>query len=254
MIRAIITDDEQPARQIVREFLADFTDIEIIAECQNGRTCVEAVNSLAPEVLFLDVQMPVLNGFEALARFEHLPLVIFSTAYDHYALRAFEVNAVDYLLKPYDKQRFAVAVNRALERCSERNVAEPQNDSYLGQLTQLLAAVRPADDYLETLMVRHGSKILAVKADDIEWIEAADDYAALHIGGAEYLAGSGISILEQRLNPRVFKRVHRSTMLNIKHLRHVEPDASGGMTATMASGATVKISRSYAAEVKKMLV
>jgi two-component system LytT family response regulator len=254
-LQTIIADDEAPARQLVREFIAEFEHVQVIAECQNGCECVERVNALKPDVLFLDIQMPVLTGFEALARLEHIPLVIFSTAYDHYALKAFEVSAVDYLLKPYTKERFRAAVERALERLATRSsVPPPLQDEYVKQITQLLATTRPQEEYLQTCMVRHGQKIVAVRMEEIERIEAADDYAALHVGAVEYLATTGLSALEQRLNPRVFKRVHRSTIINIQYVRHVEPDVSGGMTATMQSGAKVKISRSYVGEFKKMLI
>jgi two-component system LytT family response regulator len=264
MLHAIITDDEAPARQLIREFLNGFEQITIIAECHNGRECVERVNALKPDLLFLDIQMPVLTGFEALAQLEHVPLVIFSTAYDHYALTAFEVSAVDYLLKPYTKERFQTAVERALKRLAERNTtpsAAPTDyhayDAYIAQLTQLLATTHSQHTqgkHLQTFMVRHGQKIVAVRVEEIERIEAADDYAALHVGGVKYLAVTGLATLEQRLNPQIFKRVHRSAILNIQFVRHIEPDASGGMTATMQSGAKVKISRSYVAEFKKLLI
>jgi two-component system LytT family response regulator len=253
MLRALIVDDEEPARRMIREYLEDFPQIETIGEAENGARAVEAIVELDPDLLLLDIQMPGLNGFEVLAEVGavrgELPAVIFSTAYDDFALRAFEVNAVDYLLKPYDRQRFHTAVARVVQKGLGGR-------SELERIARLLALAvpRPPDAHPEFLMVRSGSKVMPVRAIDIEWIEAADNYALLHGGGESYIASAGIGELERRLNPSTFMRVHRSAIINVTLVRHLEPDGSGGMVATMRSGSTVKVSRTHAAHLRKMFV
>lgn len=253
MLRVIVIDDESPARQMIREYLQDFPDIEIIAEAANGPQAVATIRDLAPDLIFLDIQMPGLNGFEVLAQVRddgiQLPAVIFSTAYDEFAIEAFEVNAVDYLLKPYDRTRFHRAVDRAIERRSANNDLE--------RLARLIARTVPApqtEGYAEYFMLRSGGKVVPVRTDEIEWIEAADDYAIIHASDAQYVASSGIGGIEKRLNPQTFMRVHRSAIINVTLVRHVEPDGSGGMIATMRSGAAVKVSRGYASELRKLFV
>jgi two-component system LytT family response regulator len=245
--RAILIDDEPLARQVMREFLQAFPQIEIILECENGRQAVAAINRHKPDLIFLDVQMPVLNGFEVLEHAEHLPAVVFSTAYDEFAIRAFEVNAVDYLLKPYDRQRFALAVQRALERRAGAGAE-------LEMLLRLLQHAQKSESFADRLLVRSGDRIIPVRAAEIEWIEAADDYAILHAGQARHLCNGGLGELENRLNPQQFMRVHRSAIINLACIKHLEKDGEGGMLATMRNGDQVKISRRYAAGVRRMTV
>jgi two-component system LytT family response regulator len=246
-IKAIIIDDEPLARQVIREFLRDFPQIEIIAECENGKQAVTAINKHKPDLIFLDVQMPVLSGFEVLEHVDHIPAIIFSTAYDEFAIRAFEVNAVDYLLKPYDRQRFATAVQRAMER---RVGASAEME----RLLRLLQHAQQPVAFSDRLLVRSGGRIIPVPVASIEWIEAADDYTILHAGNLEHLCNLGIGELEKRLNPQQFMRVHRSAIINVTRIRHLEKDGEGGMIATLASGEEVKVSRRYAAELRELVV
>lgn len=246
-LRTIIIDDEPLARQVIREFLQAFPQIEIIAECENGRQAVAALNKHQPDLILLDVQMPGLDGFQVLEKIEHLPAIIFSTAYDEYAIRAFEVNAVDYLLKPFDRARFATAVQRAIER-------RANGSGEIERLLRLLQAAQPAGNFSERLLVRSGEKIIPVRAADIEWIEAADDYVLLHAGTAKHLCNLGLGEIEKRLNPQQFLRVHRSAIINITRIRHLEKDGEGGMIATLASGEEVKVSRRYAAALRELVV
>jgi two-component system LytT family response regulator len=246
-LRTIIIDDEPLARQVIREFLQGYAQIDIIAECENGRQAVAAINHHQPDLIFLDVQMPGLNGLQVLEQIEHMPAIIFSTAYDEYAIRAFEVNAVDYLLKPFDRQRFATAVQRAVERRAGAGTE-------MERLLRLLQHSHPAGSFSDRLLVRSGDRIIPVRVADIEWIEAADDYAMLHAGNAKHLCNLGLGEIEKRLNSQQFMRVHRSAIINISRIRHLEKDGEGGMIATMASGEEVKVSRRYAAALRGLVV
>ncbi|MGH7490873.1 MAG: LytR/AlgR family response regulator transcription factor [bacterium] len=246
-IKAILIDDEPLARQVMREFLQAFPQIEIIIECENGRQAVAAINRHKPDLIFLDVQMPVLSGFEVLEHVEHIPAVIFCTAYDEFAIRAFEVNAVDYLLKPYDRQRFALAVQRALERRAGANAE-------LERLLRLLQHAQKPEAFADRLLIRGGDRIVPMHVAEIEWIEAADDYTILHAGHARHLCSGGLGELENRLNPQQFMRVHRSAIINLTRIKHLEKDGEGGMLATMTNGEQVKISRRYAASVRRITV
>lgn len=246
-VRAVIVDDEPLARQVVREFAADHPALDIIGECENGKQAVAMCNRLQPDLLFLDVQMPGLSGFEVLALLERMPVVIFSTAYDQFAIRAFEVHAVDYLLKPYDRERFATAVGRALERLQK-------NSFDIDHLAALINVSTSRHSFPDRFLVKSGSRLIPVKTTDIEWIEAADDYAELHAGGSSHLCGLGLGQLEKRLDPQKFARVHRSAIVNLSRIRNLEKDGEGGMIATMISGKEIKVSRSYAAELRKLIV
>jgi len=243
----ILIDDEPLARQVIREFLEAFPQIEIIAECENGRQAVTAINQHQPDLIFLDVQMPGLNGFQVLEKIEPIPAIIFSTAYDEYAIRAFEVNAVDYLLKPFDRERFAAAVQRALERRAGAG-------NEMERLLRLLQSAQPAGSFSDRLLVRSGEKIIPVRLADIEWLEAADDYTMLHAGSAKRLCSLGLSEIEKRLNTQQFMRVHRSAIINVSRVRHLEKDGEGGMIATMTNGGEVKVSRKYAAALRELVV
>ncbi|MDZ7292155.1 MAG: LytTR family DNA-binding domain-containing protein [candidate division KSB1 bacterium] len=245
--RTIVIDDEPLARQVIREFLQDFPQIEIVAECENGRQAVAAINQHKPDLIFLDVQMPGLNGLQVLEQIEHMPAIIFSTAYDEYAIRAFEVNAVDYLLKPFDRQRFATAVQRAIERRTGLGAD-------MERLLRLLQHAQLSGTFPDRLLVRSGERIIPVRVAEIEWIEAADDYTMLHVGSAKHLCNLGLSEIEKRLNPQQFMRVHRSAIINVSRIRHLEKDGEGGMIATMMSGEEVKVSRRHAAAVRGLVV
>jgi len=245
-VHALIIDDEPLARQVVREFAAAHPALEIIGECENGRKAVTAINRLKPDLIFLDVQMPGLSGFEVLEQLDHVPAVVFTTAYDQFAIRAFDVHAVDYLLKPYDRERFILAVERALQRL-QKEVVE------VDRLASLLNSVK-GEPFPERLLVKAGNRLLPVKVSDIEWIEAADDYSELHVTGAVHLCSLGLGELEKRLDAKKFARVHRSAIVNLSRIRNLEKDGEGGMIATLSNGAQIKISRSYAAALRKLIV
>lgn len=244
-MRALIVDDEPPARTLLQEYLEDVSRIEVIGECGNGREAIEAVNEKAPDLVFLDVQMPGLDGFDVLERIEDLPDIIFSTAYDEYALQAFDAGAVDYLLKPYTRARFQTAVERALERYDQNH------DDYTDRLAALLQKARTTkDEPVERLYVRHGDKIVPVDTDDIRWIEAAGDYSKLHTDEKTHLSSMGIGDLDECLDDKRFVRVHRSHIIAFPAIDHLRSDGSGGYNALLDDGTRVRVSRSYASEIR----
>lgn len=241
MTRALIADDEAPARKMVREALAaSGAAVEVVGECPNGPVTVEAVASTAVDLLFLDVQMPGLTGFEVLAELERrgvaLPSVVFSTAFDQFAVRAFEVAAVDYLLKPFTQARFEDALGRAL---APDRVVEVVHQT--------------AVSYPARLLVEDGGVFVPVATADVLWAEAAGDYTKLHTSGRTYLASQGIGALAERLDPDRFARVHRSTIVALDALRALERDNSGGFVARLADGAIVRVSRTYADTIRQMM-
>jgi len=248
-VRTLIVDDEPPARELIREYLEDLARIEIIGECGTGREAIEAINEQAPDLVFLDVQMPGLDGFDVLERIETLPDIVFSTAYDEYAIEAFDAGAVDYLLKPYSRARFRKAVERALDR------HDRHGDDYTDRLGALLQVARSSeDDPLERLYVRHGDRIVPVDPDDIRWIEAAGDYARLHTDNKTYLSSTGIGALADRLDPKRFARVHRSHIIAFPAVDHLRSDGSGGYQAILDDGTKVRVSRSYAPDIRERIL
>lgn len=248
----LLIDDEAPARTIIRQYLADFPQISIVGECSDGLSAVEAIRQHHPDLVFLDIQMPGLTGFEVLAQLERIPRVIFSTAYDQYALSAFEAGAVDYLLKPYDRARFRQAVERVLA-----HVAAP--DAALQRLLQRLEETKMplsapvAPTYPARLFVPQGTRLVAVPVQDIRWVEAAGDYATLHTKAGQHLSNLGISQLAQRLDPEKFVRIHRSVLVALDAVRELERDGSGGFYATLEGGRTVRVSRGHADALRPLL-
>jgi len=251
-MQALIVDDEPPARNLLREYVEDeYPDIEIIAMCGTGSAAVAAINEHVPDLVFLDVQMPGLDGFDVLERIDVLPHLIFSTAYDAYALQAFDAGAVDYLLKPYTRARFRKAVDRVRDRFAER--AAP-GDDYAGQLATLLRAARDRDgDPPERLYVQRGAKIIPVPTDDILHIEAAGDYAKLHTANNTYLSNQGIGALEEQLAGDRFMRVHRSSIIALPAVDHLVSDGSGGYVAVLTGPRRVRVSRTYAPHVRGLI-
>jgi two-component system LytT family response regulator len=223
-LRAVIVDDEELARAYLRELIAAYADIEIVAECANGFEAVKAVNELAPDLLFLDVQMPKLDGFEVLELIDRDPALIFVTAYDQYAMRAFDAQAMDYLLKPFSAERFA----RALERARGRTGKRPA----------------PAPRQVDRIVVRDGAKIHVIPLDKLDYVEAQDDYVALHAEGKSYLKQQPIGELEMALDAARFVRIHRSAIVNLERVARIEPYAKDSRVAVLADGTRLPVSRS----------
>ena len=212
-IKAVIVDDEELARGLVREYLSAHPDVEIVAECANGFEAVKAVTELHPDLLFLDIQMPKLNGFEVLDLIEEAPAVIFVTAFDQYALKAFEVHAVDYLLKPYSKERFDEALAHALQRMEMRQPLKAK---------EVVAAATPQDQLLERVLIKEGSKVLVIPVEKIDYVEAQDDYVSFRVEGKSHLKMQRLAGLEASLDNRRFVRIHRSFIVKVEEINEIQ--------------------------------
>jgi two-component system LytT family response regulator len=253
-IRTIIVDDEPLARDSMRVLLGRDPEIEIVAECANGYKAIDAIAAHAPDLLFLDVQMPEMDGFEVLALVdaERMPAVVFVTAYDQHALRAFEVHALDYLLKSYSDERFEAALRRAKEHIRQKKVSEVSRrlmallDSQKKEREHAQAKT-PIENgsYLTRLVVKSGGRVFFLKASEIDWIEAADYYVYLHVNGKSHLLRETMNSLEKQLDPKKFQRIHRSTIVNLDRVKELQPHAHGDYTVILQNGAQLKLSRSY---------
>src|SRR5262245_844362 len=246
--RAVVVDDEPLARQTIGLLLSREDDFEIVAECGHGAEAIEAIRRHQPDILFLDVQMPEVDGFEVLRRLEPgaVPVVIFVTAFDRYALQAFEQLALDYLLKPFSDERFAIVLGRTRERLRERTFA-----SLAGRLSELLSSTSPAASASRQLVVRDAGRTLVIPHDDIVWIEAEDYCARIHLRGRTLLVRDSLRALGDSLEGAGFVRVHRSAIANVACIREIEPLASGDQRLTLSDGTILKISRTYRALVVK---
>lgn len=246
-IRAVIVDDEELARQILREYLGAHPNIELIAECANGFEAVKTVAEQKPDLVFLDIQMPKLDGFEVLELMgAGSAAVIFVTAYDNYAIRAFDVHAVDYLLKPIGRERFEAALHRASERLSGKAPAMPP-------APDLAAAARPPSQYLDRIPVRDGVRVYIIPVAKLDYAEAQDDYIELHAEGKKYLKQQTISSLEAALDPARFLRIHRSYLVNLERVARIEPYAKESHVAVLSNGATLSVSRAGYARLRAFL-
>ena len=240
-LRVVVVDDEELARAVVREHLAAHPGIEIVAECANGIEAIEAVAALAPDLVFLDVQMPRLTGFETLELLDPRPAVVFVTAYDRHAVKAFEVSAVDYLLKPFSKERFDAALAKA--RALLGSGAKGPDPSTLA------AAARPEGASIERIAVREGTRVTLLPVDTVEWVKAEDDYVLIRSGGRNHLKHQTLSDLAAQLPAARFVRVHRSWVVNVGKLASLEE----GKTAVMADGERVPVSRAGAARLRERM-
>ena len=257
MIATLIVDDEPLARETVRLRLEREGDVRIVGEARDGPEAVETIRRLAPDLVVLDIQMPGLDGFEVLDRVRphHLPTVIFVTAYDRFAIRAFEVHALDYLLKPFTAERLRQAlehVRRELARDSATAMREQMAALLDARAATAAAPVSaplatpPADgDYALRLTVRDGERFVVVRTDDVDWFEAAANYVRVHTSGKVFTVRGTMGALESRLDPCRFARVHRSTIVNIDRVREIRPEWHGDFDVVLTDGTTLRLSRSY---------
>lgn len=246
-IRALVIDDEPLARGMIREMLEHDPEAEVVGECANGREAVEAIRSLSPDIVFLDIQMPELGGFEVLDSFTEgdLPTIIFVTAYDQYALRAFEVHAFDYLLKPFDRERFDKAWQRAKGWVSDGRVE--RRDLHI---LALLEELKAGSKYIERLVIKADGRVFFLDVDDIHYIEAEGNYVGVHNGQRSYLLRETISGLESQLDPKTFLRIHRSAIVKIDKIKELQPWFHGEYRVILESGKQLMLSRNYRAKLQ----
>jgi len=249
-IRALIVDDEPLARRRLERLLEGEPDAELVAACGTGPEAVESIRRHAPDLLFLDVQMPGLDGFGVLESLGEAvpPAVVFVTAFDAYAVQAFEANALDYLLKPFDADRF----HRAFQRAEER-LRRPEAGTAPAQLTRLLETLNRQRTIAERLAIRTDGRVYFVRVADIDWIETASNYVRLHAGKTSHLLREPLSSLELRLDPERFLRIHRTTVVNVERLRELQPWFSGEFIAILHDGTRLKVSRGYRDRVARWL-
>jgi two-component system, LytTR family, response regulator len=250
-IRCLIIDDEPLARDKLRSFLEAEPDFEIIGECRDGKEALLRIEAERPDLIFLDIQMPELSGFEVLENLnpEALPNVVFVTAFDQYALRAFEVHAVDYLLKPFDRERFKSALERARLEHDRRQIGEMRK--------QLLALIgdlqKEKPQYPDRLVVKSSGRVVFLKVEEIDWVDAAGNYVRLHAHGESHLLRETMSRIEEKLDPRFFLRIHRSTIVNIERIKELQQQFHGDYLVVLKSGQRLTLSRSYRDRVQGLL-
>jgi two-component system LytT family response regulator len=249
-IRVLIVDDESLARDMIREMLEEDRDVEIVGECLNGEEAAAAIEALAPDLLFLDVQMPEASGFEVLENLKNgsMPHVIFVTAYDQYAVRAFEVHALDYLLKPFDRERFEASWHRAKEQ-----ILKEKNDRLDQRILTLLEELKAGSKYLERLVIKANGRVFFLDAGDIDWIEAEGNYVSVHSGVKSHLLRETISSLEAQLDPKKFRRIHRSAIVQLDKIKELQPWFHGEYRIVLHSGAELMLSRNYRENLQEAL-
>ena len=247
-IRAVIVDDEELARHLLREYLNQAGGVEVIAECANGFEAVKTIAERKPDLVFLDVQMPKLDGFEVLELIDPSVAVVYVTAYDQYAMRAFDAHAVDYLLKPFSTDRLKKALERARQRLGEPTPAKPRISA-----TELSAAARAPEQKLERIVVKDGAKVHIIPLEKLDYVEAQDDYVALRSEKKNYLKQQTISSVEAQLDPKKFVRIHRSYIVNLERIARIEPYTKDSRVAVLNDGTQLPVSRSGHARLKELL-
>ena len=241
-IRTVIADDELLARKFIRRMLKQDPEVEIIAECSNGAEAVATIRKEKPDLVFLDVQMPEMDGFAVLdaVRLDHLPEIVFTTAYESYAIRAFELHALDYLLKPFDQVRFKAALKYAKERFHSQH----EDDKRL-QVGTLLQSIRAQQEYLDRIIIRADGRITFLHTREIDWIEADDKYVHLHTGKGARMVRQTLAAIEGQLDPKRFLRVHRSAMVNVDRIKELQPLFNGEHSLILDDGTRLTLSRKY---------
>ena len=267
-LRTVIVDDEPLARRLLCSMLGEFSEVELVAECKNGREAIAAVRELEPDLMFLDIKMPGLNGFDVVKELQSdtMPMVIFCTAFQRYAIDAFDLHAVDYLLKPIDANRLHRAVARALQRYQAESASHANKTPLVGAIdeiarkvagrSQSIGASQSDDDALAAnrkLAIKEHDSTLLVSIDDIDWVDAAGDYMCLHINGETHIMRSTLKNLMARLDPEKFKRIHRSTIVNLERIIKATPLQKGEYILDLDCDEQLKVSRNYRHEIKMFL-
>jgi two-component system, LytTR family, response regulator len=241
-LRTLIVDDEPLARERIKRFLRDESDIEIIGECGNGKDAITAITGQSPDLVFLDIQMPEKNGFDVIKSLNggKIPAIVFVTAYDQYALQAFDVHALDYLLKPFTRERIHRAVSRARESIENRRLGKIDE-----RLISLIADLKTEKKYLERLVVKSTGRVFFLRTDEIDWIEAAGNYVKLHVGNDSHLIRETMNAVEAKLSPDMFVRIHRCHIVNIEQVRELQPWFNGEYVVFLKNGTRLTLSRGY---------
>jgi two-component system LytT family response regulator len=241
-VRVLVADDEPLARERLRTLLAREDWVDLVGECPNGIEAIDAIARLQPDLVLLDVQMPGANGFEVIEAVgaERMPLVVFVTAYDRYALRAFDVHALDYLLKPFDRERFHEALARARQHLERRGTGDIER-----RLLELVQDLKPTAQKLERFVIKSGGRVFFVRAEEIDWIEAAGNYVKLHVGTDTHLFRETMNGVEAQLDPDLFYRIHRSHIVNIERVKELQPWFNGEYVVFLRSGTRLTLSRGY---------
>jgi two-component system LytT family response regulator len=267
-IRALVIDDESLAREVLLVMLGDDPEIEVIAECRNGREAVTAIREQSPDVVFLDIQMPEMDGFQVIEEIgvKQMPVTVFVTAYDKHALRAFEAHALDYLLKPFDHDRFESTLQRAKTTVRQQRLGEisenllavlQDNKLKTGVSTSEMDKKTPKEtvhtESIDRVVIKLSGRIYFLKVEEIDWVEAAGDYLSLHSGSQAHLIRETMGDFHSKLDPRKFLRIHRSTIVNIERIKDIQPFFKGEYVITLTSGKRLKGSRGYRHEIQALL-
>ena len=259
-MRTILVDDEPLALRKLRRLLAPEKDVVIVAECADGRSAADAITTQGPDLVFLDIQIPERDGFQVIESIpaDRLPVIVFVTAYDEHALRAFDVHALDYLLKPVGRDRFREALDRARERVLQRRVAGVIDPKLLALRTRhgAVGGVAEADEptrHLARIAVKTDGRAFFVRTEEVDWIEAADNYVRIHVGGTSHLVRESLRALETKLDPRLFLRIHRSFIVNVDAIRELQPWFHGDHVVILRSGARLMCSRRYDERLRRLL-
>jgi two-component system LytT family response regulator len=245
-IKTLIIDDEKLARDIIKNYLNKQTDIEISGECSNGFEALKMIQDLKPEIIFLDIQMPKITGFEMLELMDDPPVIIFTTAYDQYALKAFEVNATDYLLKPFSMQRFNEALDKAKVHLKNRN-------EYVSGISKLSNNIQRIDEYLNRIIVKKNQAVIIIPVNNIHYIEAQDDYVMIYSEEGKNLKQKTMKALENSLDPNEFIRIHRSFIVNISRIQKLEPADKDNYLVKLKEGSVLPVSKSGYSRLRELL-
>ena len=239
-IRALIVDDEPLARKRIKRLLADERDISVIDECGSGREAIRVIQETSPDLLFLDIQMPEVGGFDVLQSIGEkvVPIIIFITAYDQHALKAFEVHALDYLLKPFTEERFKKAIERAKAQMAKIGSREAGPG-----LSALIEKLRTSQNYLSRFMIKTSNRVVFVNANEVDWIESAANYALLHVGDKTHIVRETMQALELKLSPKMFQRISRSAIVNLERVKELQPMGKGQYVIILADGRKLLMSR-----------
>lgn len=245
-IKAVIIDDEILAREVINKYLSNYSSIEVVSECSNGFEGIKAIGELMPKIVFLDIQMPKINGFEMLELIDDPPVIIFTTAFDQYAIKAFEVSAVDYLLKPFSEERFKEAIDKALVRLNNK----AENDE---KISQIVRHVDGSREKLERVIVKTGTKINIIPIEKLNWVEAQDDYVMLHTSEGRFLKQKRMKFFEDNLDPAQFVRVHRSYIVRISFIKQIELFEKESYKLVLHDGNKIPVSKSGYLKLKTIL-